>query len=270
MTEPVTRCTPGAPCWVSLLVHGLEASQEFYHELFGWEYRTGAGATGPYSRAVLDGCEVAGIGQVPPRRQLPVAWLPYLATDDTDSTAELVRMCGGTVGVGPLEVEGTARVAVASDPSGAAFGIRQSDAYTGAHPGGGPGTVVWNELITHQASTVEKFYRTVFGLDAEPATENRSGSAEGSGDGEEFDHITLKANGRAVGGVHGVGTALPRDRGAHWLMYVEVADTDAAARRVSELGGRVLRPPYDSPHGRVARVADREGAPFAVIRPATG
>lgn len=37
MTE-ATRHTPGTPCWVSLMVHGLEATQDFYGALFGWEF----------------------------------------------------------------------------------------------------------------------------------------------------------------------------------------------------------------------------------------
>jgi predicted enzyme related to lactoylglutathione lyase len=127
---------------------------------------------------------------------------------------------------------------------------------------GGPGTVVWNELITHRASAVEKFYRMVFGLETE--SEREEAGADGAGG--EPEHLTMTAHGRIVGGIHGVGDALPRDRGSHWLMYVEVADTDAAARRVTELGGRVLVPPHDTPRGRTAHVADREGAPFAVVR----
>lgn len=37
MTE-ATRHTPGTPCWVSLMVHGLDRTQTFYGELFGWEF----------------------------------------------------------------------------------------------------------------------------------------------------------------------------------------------------------------------------------------
>ncbi|MCG3042486.1 VOC family protein [Streptomyces fenghuangensis] len=266
MTEAVARHAPGTPSWLSLLAHDPAASREFYHELFGWEYRQGPGpgSADPHFRALLDGNEVACIGQMPRGRQCLPAWLPYLSADDADKAAELVRLCGGTVGVGPLDMEGTMRVAIAADPAGASFGIRQTDTRPGARMGGGPGTVVWNELITHRASAVEKFYQTVFGLEAEPAGGHPGAGGAGGADAEP-ERLTLTAHGRIVGGVHGVGDGLPHDRGSHWLMYVEVADTDAAARRVTELGGRVLLPPHDTPYGRTARVADREGAPFAVI-----
>ncbi|PJF02018.1 glyoxalase/bleomycin resistance/extradiol dioxygenase family protein [Streptomyces carminius] len=273
MTQAATRHAPGVPSWVSLLVRDSDASREFYHELFGWEYRPGPGEAGQHFRAVLDGRQVACLTRMRPGVHRLAGWLPYLRADDADRAAELARMCGGTVGVGPLGAEGMGRVAVASDPGGATFGIWQSEERSAAHMNGGPGTVVWHELITPRTSLVEKFYETVFGLEAEavrepPASVEPAGSAEpvsAAGAGEETDYLTVSARGRIVGGIHGVGAALPRDRGSHWLMYVEVADTDAAVRRVTELGGRVLRPPQDTPRGRVARVADREGAPFAVI-----
>ena len=142
-TEAATRRMHGAPCWVSLLAHSLSATQEFYGALFGWEFRPGPQHFGPYARAFLDGREVAGVGELAPDRHLPVAWTTYLASDDTDATAEQIRSCGGTVGVGPLDADDDAgRMAIASDPQGAIFGIWQgrsvmgTDDHRGAgHPG---------------------------------------------------------------------------------------------------------------------------------------
>ncbi|MTE21366.1 VOC family protein [Streptomyces sp. TRM43335] len=260
MSEAATRRAPGTPCWVSLLTGDPTTSRDFYRDLFGWEYQHEQGPTGPHFRAVLDGRDVACIRPMPKSRRCLPSWSPFLASDDADKTAETVRLCGGTVGVGPLGTEGTGRVAVASDPAGAPFGIWQDDTGGGAAADGGPGTVVWNELITYRTSAVEKFYRSVFDLDVEHP--ERDGERAGS---EESDYLTVTARGRIVGGIRGVGSALPRDRGAHWLVYVEVEDTDTVARRATELGGEVLVPPGDSPYGRTARLADREGVPFAVI-----
>ena len=248
-----TRYAPGTPCWVSLMVHGLTTTQEFYGELFGWEFQPGPHQLGPYVRAVLDGHDVAGIGQLAPDRRLPVAWTPYLASDDVDATAETVRLCGGTVGVGPLDASDAGRLAICSDPTGAVFGIWQAVARRGTDITGVPGTPAWNELVTFETASVGKFYETVFGYAEE---------AEVSAD---LDHMTLNVDGRAVAGVRGVGTALPRDRGPHWMTYFEVADVDTALALVNDLGGHVLRPAHDSAHGSVATVADPEGARFALI-----
>ncbi|MFF7971199.1 VOC family protein [Streptomyces sp. NPDC007905] len=251
---PHARRAPGSPCWVSLMAHGLAATEEFYGALFGWEFRPGPQQLGPYVRALLDGNEVAGIGQLPPDHRLPVAWTPYFASDDVDRTADQVRLCGGTVAVGPLDAAEAGRMAIASDTSGAVFGIWQGPAHLGAAISGGPGTPAWNELLTFETESVAKFYETVFGYGEEPVVS------------ADFDYMTLDLAGRPVAGLHGVGHALPRDRGSHWLTYFEVADVDATLRQVAELGGRVLGPAHDSEHGRVAMVADPEGAVFSVIQ----
>ncbi|MFJ8544134.1 VOC family protein [Streptomyces sp. NPDC093586] len=250
------RHTPGTPCWVSLMVHGPDATQEFYGALFGWEFRPGPEQLGPYVRALLGGQEVAGIGRLPVDRHLPLAWTPYLASDDVNETADAVRSCGGTIGVGPLDAAEAGRLVIGSDPSGAVFGVWQAAAHLGTAVTGEPGTPAWNELTTYDAVSAAKFYETVFGFELEPtATAGR-------------DHVTLRLDGRPVAGIHGVGDALPRERGPHWTTYFEVADLGESLERLTGLGGHVLEPPRDTDRGRVALVADPEGARFAVLESA--
>jgi predicted enzyme related to lactoylglutathione lyase len=249
------RHAPGTPCWVSLMVHAMAATQEFYRELFGWEFRPAPQQLGPYARAVLHGCEVAGIGRLPPDRHLPIAWTPYLCSDDVDATAETVRSCGGTVGVGPLDTAEAGRLAIACDPMGAVFGISQAAEHLGTGLTGVPGTPAWNELLTYDTAGVAKFYRTVFGFEDEPVVD------------ADCDYLTLHIEGRAVAGIRGVGHALPRDRGPHWMTYFQVEDADEAAGRVIELGGHVVRPMRHTALGRTVTVADPEGATFSVVSP---
>ena len=249
------RPAPGVPCWVSLMVHGMAATQEFYRALFGWEFRPGPQQLGPYARAVLHGYEVAGIGQLPPDRHLPIAWTPYLGSDDVDATAEAVRSCGGTVGVGPLDAAEAGRLAIACDPMGAVFGIWQAAEHLGTGLTGVPGTPAWNELLTYDTASVATFYRTVFGYEEEPVATADS------------DYRTLHIEGRPVAGIHGVGHALPRDRGPHWMTHFQVEDADTAAERVTELGGHVVSPGRSTALGRTVAVADPEGATFSVVSP---
>jgi predicted enzyme related to lactoylglutathione lyase len=237
------------------MVHGTDTTQEFYGSLFGWEFRPGPQQLGPYVRAVLHGHEVAGIGRLPPDRYLPIAWTPYLCSDDVDLTAETVRSCGGTVGVGPLDAAEAGRLAIACDPTGAVFGIWQAAEHPGADLTGIPGTPAWNELLTYDTASVAKFYRTVFGYEEEPAAT------------ADDDCLTLHVEGRPVAGIRGVGHALPRDRGPHWMTYFQVENADATAGRVTELGGHVVRPAGATALGRTATVADPEGAIFSVVSP---
>ncbi len=53
--------------------------------------------------------------------------------------------------------------------------------------------------------------------------------------------------------------------------YIAVEDVDGAAGRLGTLGGTVHRPPGDIPEvGRVATVADPQGATFNLFKAATG
>jgi predicted enzyme related to lactoylglutathione lyase len=54
----------------------------------------------------------------------------------------------------------------------------------------------------------------------------------------------------------------------HWMIYFEVdpaRGTDATAGQAIMLGGNVVIQPYDTPFGRMAILADPDGAVFAVI-----
>ncbi|RKN37882.1 VOC family protein [Streptomyces hoynatensis] len=257
MTETASPPGLGTHRWLSLMVHDLDASRRFYGELFGWEFDEGPSQLGAYVRALREGHPVAGLGEIAPGAPRLVAWLPYIATPDADSTAALIRDCGGTVAVGPLDVESVGRLAIAADPSGAAFGLWQGPPRRRGSFQAPVGAPDWNELITADTSHVSKFYSLVFGYEPvhEPALP------------EEADYLTLRLGGRPVAGLRGVGDELPHDRGAHWLSYFSVPDVEETLDRIVELGGRRLSEPEVSPFGRWAKAADPEGAIFAVIRP---
>ncbi|MGX2994079.1 VOC family protein [Streptomyces sp. JNUCC 64] len=247
--ERTTRTT-GTPCWVSLRTHGTTATQDFYHALFGWEFRPGTRPDGSV-RALLDGREVAGIGPSPGHRRLAPAWTPQLSCGAVDATADRVRHCGGTVAVGPLETVDDGRLAIAADPGGAVFGIGPG-APGGTAATGVPGTPVWHALRSPDPVGVAAFYGYVFGLTAVPC------------DGGGPDALTLLADGTPVAELTGTDEAA-RGRGAHWLTYFAVGDVDASVHRITALGGRVLAPPADGARGRSATVTDPDGAVFGLL-----
>jgi predicted enzyme related to lactoylglutathione lyase len=55
-----------------------------------------------------------------------------------------------------------------------------------------------------------------------------------------------------------------------WSVYFAVADTDAAVAAAEEAGGTELRPAEDTPYGRMAWLADPQGARFKVLGPNLG
>ena len=65
-----------------------------------------------------------------------------------------------------------------------------------------------------------------------------------------------------LGGMFNRPADMPRSA---WLHYVRVSDVTAAAERVTELGGQVIRGPMEVPGGdMIAQCMDPQGAMFAV------
>jgi uncharacterized protein len=228
----------GTPCWVDLGTDDEATALSFYGRLFGW---TGG---------LLNGRRVAGIGPVAVNR--PAGWTTYLAVADADAAAGRVSAAGGRVLTGPADLADAARVALVADTAGAVFGLWQARAHTGVQLANEPSAPVWNEQHSADLEGSKRFYGAVFGHTFDD-TVDETGARP---------YAMLKVEGQVAGGL-GV---LAADGPPKWRTYFEVADADAACRRVGELGGRVLRPPAGSPYGRLAQVTDDQGAMFLVVQ----
>lgn len=51
-----------------------------------------------------------------------------------------------------------------------------------------------------------------------------------------------------------------------WAVYFEVADPEATCAKAKELGGDVFVGPMDIPVGRMATLADPQGAVFGIMK----
>ena len=244
----------GTPCWADVMAPDRKQAIEFYSALFGWDFVEGPEETGFYSTASLDGRRVAGVGGIPPGQEgMPAVWTTYLAVSDIDKITEAVTEAGGQVVAPPMDVMTEGRMAIAADPAGAVFGLWQAGDHSGMQAANIPGAVVWNEGMSHDFEAAKAFYAKVFGY----------GFDDMSGPG--FSYATLTVGGNVVGGLGTLPEATPAEVPPHWSTYFAVADTDAAVAKLVELGGTVLTPAFDSPHGRVGIVADNQGVAFRVI-----
>jgi uncharacterized protein len=246
-----TAWPPGTPCWVDLGVTDIPKARTFYSSLFGWEIQDTPPEAGGYSMCVIGGRPVAGIGQS--EGDMPIFWTTYLASDDADKTAEAIKTAGGRVVVEPFDVMDVGRMLIAADPGGAMFGVWQAKAHTGVQLANEPGSLTWNENMSRDYDANKAFYGAVFGYQF------------GDIGVEGMQYSTLDLDGRPVGGIGEIGAEHPAEMPASWGTYFAVADTDAAVARAVELGGAVLAPAWDSPYGRMAVVADDQGAVFAVM-----
>jgi predicted enzyme related to lactoylglutathione lyase len=201
-TEVSSRRPPGTPCWASLVAHRADLARDFYGTLFGWEFTPGPPQLGSYFFARVGGLRVAGIGEGAAGPHRPVSWTTMLAVDDADHAAESVRECGGTVGIGPLNVGDDGRLAVAVDPSGAVFGIWQSGVFGGAEVTGVPGSVARSELVTNDTTLVGKFYEAVFGFALVPAGAGGEDRAVFTVDGHAATRLAARLGGSVLTAPH--------------------------------------------------------------------
>jgi len=256
-----TSYAEGTPSWVDLGAADVEGAHEFYAGLFGWEFQIGAPEMGHYGMCTLGGLPVAGIG---PQKDpaIPPAWMTYLASDDVGKTAARILEAGGQVLMEPMQVMEFGSMLIGVDPGGAVFGVWQAGSVAGSARVNEPGAPYWNEVVTRDPEAVDTFYRSVFGYELVPLGDEGQPLPDGP---TEVEYVTFKVGDNVVGGRMRMDERWPAELPSHWMTYFAVTDVDAAAARVGELGGTVRVEPFDTPYGRIAVVADRDGATFSVM-----
>lgn len=258
----------GVPCWVERLSPDVEATKRFYATIFDWDY-SGPGPMpgdppGQYFVAKLGDREVAGIGTLPAgTAEAASAWSTHVAVASADDAAATAQAAGGQVLVEPFDVPPAGRLAVLSDPSGAAFCVWQAGQREGAQVVNQASAWAMSMLSTDDPDSAHAFYGELFGWRA---------AAFDAGPGAD---VWLWQMPGYVGGEPG--QPVPRDVVAvmmrspagepgpppSWSVDFWIDDADGAASRAPDLGGRVVAPPHQMAGFRRTILADPHGAVFS-------
>jgi predicted enzyme related to lactoylglutathione lyase len=119
--------TPVSFCWNELATRDLNAAKDFYKKVFGYGVKSNPMPEGgEYVEWQVNGRSVGGamaMGSMYPP-QVPPHWLVYFAVANTDETVKKAQELGGNV-INPGMDTPQGRMAVLSDPQGAAFAIIQ-------------------------------------------------------------------------------------------------------------------------------------------------
>ncbi len=162
---------------------------------------------------------------------------------------------GGKVLSPVVDMPNVGRFATVMDPQGGVFAAFEP-ADLEATPGHDSKTVAkeftWHELATTDAEGAWTFYAALFGW----------GKGEAMDMGPMGIYQLFNTGTHDIGGIFDKPAEMPMTA---WVHYTRVDDVDAAAVRVTELGGKVVNGPMDVPGGdRIVQGIDPQGAFFAL------
>jgi predicted enzyme related to lactoylglutathione lyase len=114
----------GTYSWSELLTTDVERSKAFYGAVFGWTPKVHGDGPDAYVEFEVGGRSIAGMMLKPPSMpaEIPSYWGVYFTVDDADAAAKRVAELGGTVMMGPMDIE-PGRFAGVIDPTGAMFSV---------------------------------------------------------------------------------------------------------------------------------------------------
>lgn len=246
----------GAPCWFELGTPDQAAAKQFYSQMFGWSVEDNLmGPNEVYTIFRLDGRDAASCYTLRPdmlQQGIPPHWGVYFATPHIEETTAKVEHLGGAVIQKPFDVMGSGRMSICKDPGGAMFSLWEAKAHHGVRVYNEDNAVCWTELATWDVPQAREFYSGLFGWETKGAANMAA-------------YLEYSVGGWPRGGL------LPMNEQwgtmpSHWAIYFRVADCDAAAAKVKELGGSARMPPFDAPGvGRIAVMVDPQGAAFYLI-----
>lgn len=114
-------------CWRELATKDLTKAMDFYSKMFGWTLQQTKVTPMDYKEIIMDGTAYGGMMQIdenwPP--EVPSHWNTYISVANADDTAKMIADNGGSLRVPPFDAPGVGRIAIAADPTGAAFAIIQ-------------------------------------------------------------------------------------------------------------------------------------------------
>ncbi|GAA4792968.1 VOC family protein [Corynebacterium canis] len=246
---PAFMAEGGMPYWIDLITSDVRRAAHFYNQLLDWEFEETAPG---YRLARVQGLPVAAIVEKPSEEQLPDTWVTHFLADNLDAEVEKASELGARVLTEPSEIS-FGRMAVLVDPSGALFGLIEPASEEAFIAAGEPGTPVWHELTCTAAYDAAcKFYRGLFGW----TTHEMDG----------FPYTTALVDGSPFAGIWNAQPNFPPKMPSFWQTFLGVADVEEVVAKVGELGGKVIREPWDSEFGHMVIIADSTGATVTLAK----
>jgi predicted enzyme related to lactoylglutathione lyase len=241
--------------WYDVMTKDPKGAQAFYGKVAGWglEPYTDGGMT--YMMFTRGGVPIGGSMQLPEeaaKMGAPSHWLAYIGAPDVDKMTKQALDLGAKTYVPPTDIPKIGRFSVIADPQGATIAFfGPSGEAMASHP---PevGDISWHELVTTDPAAAFGFYQSLFGWE-------KTGEHDMGPMGV---YHMFGRQGFTLGGIFKKPAEMPAP--SHWLMYIRVADINAAAGAAKANGAQVLHGPSEVPGGDwTVQCMDPQGAVFA-------
>jgi len=253
----------GGFIWYELMTTDAAGAKDFYDAVVGWNiaaesefpngYRMIGRSDGKFAGGVLPlNDEMQQHGAKP-------TWLGYIYVEDVDAAVASIEQVGGQALMPAFDIPEVGRVAMISDPQGAAFYIMkpippandpkaESDVFSPTEQQ----RVGWNELSTSDPSAARRFYTSHFGWD----------DTEFMPMGEMGEYRFLAHDGTRIGALCGT---MPGGQ-TKWRYYFRVPSIKAAIQSAEQNGGTINMGPHQVPTGDwIVIGTDPQGAEFALV-----
>lgn len=238
----------GDPAWMDLRMAADDdatwTAQEFYRELFGWEFHTESDDEGWIYRGndIVGGCHLGGDGS---------GWRVYLKVNDLRAK---IRRIMGTDPWRNITLHNSQENPTAVIEVHDSIGLWEGDG--GFVWDEGHGTPAWIDLYSWNHRSSKAFYATRFRWrwveEYEP---------EITMGGPPFYHATERAGiTEEVGCIPTPSWTMPG-----WSLHIRVDDMEKALELVPRLGGETLYGPYRAPAGMLAGIVDPAGNQLGLI-----
>jgi uncharacterized protein len=120
--------TPNSLCWNELATRDTAKAGDFYSGVFGWAKNVQQMGPMTYTSFMNGDRPAGGMYEPGPEMgEMPPNWMVYFAVADADATLARATELGAQSCVPPMDVPGVGRMAVMTDPQGAAFAVIRLD-----------------------------------------------------------------------------------------------------------------------------------------------
>jgi len=239
-------------CWHGVITPDTDAAKSFYAQALGWEVQTTPMGDEDATMFAAGGVPRLHLS-TPPEDGIPAHWDNYFRVEDVDASTAKAVANGGALLVPPTDIP-PGRFSVVASPSGALLHLfHEADEGSSQNAPDADGGIHWVELHSHELDKDLAWLKATFGLTSETMPMPTG------------PYTILRAGERMVGGAM---TAQQEGAPSMWLSWVRVADVDAVAAKVTDLGGALHTPFMDAEGvGRMVIAADPTGGVFGIIQP---